>query len=73
MSDADALRPPVDVRLVYDDGTQLAVQTVFDGIDRSSGTYRWRVVDARPGEVPVAVLIGQLPGMTTIVVPGLTG
>lgn len=60
--------PPINVRLVYDDGQQQAVSCIYDGRD-DDGQHRWVVIDGRDDDEPVAILIGALPPGTTVIVP----
>jgi len=57
--------PPTNVRLLYDDGTRLPVQCVFVGYT-DDGIARWLVVDGRPHDIPVAILVESLPGHSAV-------
>jgi hypothetical protein len=62
--------PPVDVRLVLTDGTEVPVQTVYLGVQRKLHT--WGVVEPVPYDRFRGVKIGMLPPQTTVAiqVPG---
>lgn len=57
--------PPEDVHVIYADGRDVAVQTVYAGLS-TDGAHRWEIVDAPDGQ-PVAMKIGILPPNTSVV------
>lgn len=56
--------PPVDVRLVLRDDTEIPVQCVYHGLER--GTYVWEVVEQRPRSQIKGAKIGMLPPHTEV-------
>lgn len=61
-------RPPVNVRLVLHDGTVLAVDCRYVGIE--DDLHTWEVIEDRLGPITVVkVLVDELPGRTTLRLP----
>lgn len=58
--------PPVNVRLVTDEGVEVPVQCVYDGPDED-GAAQWRVVDAPPGRY-VQMRADTIPGCSSVVI-----
>jgi hypothetical protein len=57
--------PPVNVRLVYADDTEIPVDTVYVGVDEE-GDHVWRVLDPpNPAEI-VQLRIDELPSHTAV-------
>lgn len=59
--------PPVGVRLTLASGKEVAVQTVYVGVDES-GTHVWRVVDAPKPLQIISVGLDELPPNTKVVI-----
>jgi hypothetical protein len=55
--------PPVDVRAVMADGSEVPLECVYVGWDGE--THRWDAV-VRLGEVPASLRIGMLPALTSV-------
>jgi hypothetical protein len=55
---------PVNVRLIMEDGSEHAVQTVYTGEHR--GNHVWRVVDHPPTWSVIGVRAERMPGHTAI-------
>jgi hypothetical protein len=57
--------PPVNVRLIYADKSEVPVDTVYDGQDKS-GIHHWHVLDPpRTGRI-VRMKIDALPARTSV-------
>jgi hypothetical protein len=57
--------PPVNVRVVYADNTEVPVDTVYVGVDEI-GDHVWRVLDPpNPAEI-TGLRIDALPGRTSV-------
>jgi hypothetical protein len=57
--------PPVNVRLVYANDTEVPVDTVYVGLD-ADGDHIWRVLDPpNPAEI-TGLRIDALPGHTAV-------
>lgn len=65
MTGARDPEPPTDVRVVYDDGRDVAVSCVYSG-DDSRGHAVWTICDAPDGR-PVAIKIGKMPPRSSVV------
>lgn len=58
--------PPVNVRLVYADGTTVPVECTYEGVD-GEGIHAWTVINHR-SEMPREMLVETLPARTSIAV-----
>lgn len=58
--------PPVNVRLVYADGTQAPAECTYAGLD-DDGVHQWEVINHRP-ETPREMLVEMLPPRTSVAV-----
>lgn len=56
--------PPVNVRLVYADGTQVPVECTYAGLN-ADGVHRWEVINHR-SEMPREMLVEMLPPRTSV-------
>jgi hypothetical protein len=65
MAGSDDPAPPVDVQVIYRDGTAVPVSCVYLGTS-PEGERIWLVVDAPPGRLPVGLQVASLPARTTI-------
>ena len=62
--------PPIDVRLILKDGSELAVDTVYVGFE--DGQHMWMVVNGPPHTQIRGLKIQRLPSNTSVSVP-ITG
>ena len=58
--------PPVNVRLLLTDGTEVPVDTVYIGVQ--DGQHVWQVVAGPPIEQVASLHIDQLPPATTVMI-----
>jgi hypothetical protein len=65
MGGRDDPAPPVDVQVLYGDGSAVPVSCVYVGTN-VDGEHIWVVVDAPPGRFPVGLHVASLPARTTI-------
>lgn len=62
--------PPVNVRLVYSDGTEVPVDCLYVGVEAGpdgEGIHRWEVINHR-AEMPVEMRMEMLPPRTSVAV-----
>jgi hypothetical protein len=57
--------PPVNVRLLFANGQQVAVDTIFIGRGED-GINNWQVLNVPPALQIVSVLVDELPAMTAV-------
>jgi hypothetical protein len=58
--------PPVNVRVVLRDGTEVPVDTVYQGMHRQQ--HHWLVVNGPPPEAIFGVRIEALPPRTMVII-----
>jgi hypothetical protein len=62
--------PPVNVRIVFGDGDEVPVDCTYAGWDRQEQSHLWVVINPRPFELPIEILIHRMPPHTSITVEG---